>query len=123
MHSAVLRITSVPPGEAPFWVRQKWVGLSLPLAQQCVHAHPHRTFGVLSRPKNIFVRILAQLFGKLPKESGYIVASRTAIDLLAQTSPEAADWWRANTPFFLKPGQYFLFQEGVGQVFPTDLSN
>jgi len=23
----MVRITSVPPGEAPLWVREKWVGL------------------------------------------------------------------------------------------------
>src|SRR5437660_9122721 len=38
MPASHLRITSVPPGEAPLWVREKWVGLSLPLAQRKAQA-------------------------------------------------------------------------------------
>src|SRR5712664_1703512 len=32
-HAGHIRIFAVPPGEAPAWVREKWVGLELPLAQ------------------------------------------------------------------------------------------
>jgi hypothetical protein len=32
-HAGHVRILTVPPGEAPGWVREKWVGLELPLAQ------------------------------------------------------------------------------------------
>jgi hypothetical protein len=28
-----VRIIAVPPGEAPLWVREKWVGLTLPLTR------------------------------------------------------------------------------------------
>ena len=28
-----IRIIAAPPGEAPLWVRQKWVGLDLPVAR------------------------------------------------------------------------------------------
>jgi hypothetical protein len=29
----MIRIIAVPPGEAPLWVREKWVGLDLPVAR------------------------------------------------------------------------------------------
>lgn len=113
-------ITAVPPGEAPEWVRQKWVGLSLPLAQECEHAHEHETSGVLSRPRNLLSRLLARLFGRLSRENGYIVESCSAIEILAQRCPEAAKWWRENTPDLMEPGQYFLFHESSGHVQSLD---
>jgi hypothetical protein len=30
---ATIRITSIPPGEAPVGIREAWVGLELPLKQ------------------------------------------------------------------------------------------
>jgi hypothetical protein len=32
-----VRIVAVPPGEAPLWVRQKWVGLDLPVVRYAAH--------------------------------------------------------------------------------------
>ena len=29
-----LLVTATPPGEAPLWVREKWVGIELPLMQR-----------------------------------------------------------------------------------------
>src|SRR5580704_4538322 len=43
-----LRIIAVPPGEAPLWVREKWVGLELPVAQR--QSRKFLTSGVLSAP-------------------------------------------------------------------------
>ena len=119
MTTATLKISSTPPGEAPAWVREQWVGLSLPLAQSCAHAHTHATFGVLSRPRGRVGRLLARVLGKTTRKTGYVVESLSAINVLAQSSPEAAAWWRSNAPSLLQPGQYFVFQKGVGQVFPA----
>ncbi len=47
----VVRIVAVPPGEAPFWVRQKWVGLELPVVRYSAH-RKFLTFGVLSTPRS-----------------------------------------------------------------------
>ena len=44
-------VTAVPAGEAPQWVREKWVGVELPLALRS--AHDFRTFGVLSGPRSL----------------------------------------------------------------------
>lgn len=120
MAAAVLKITTIPPGEAPAWVRECWVGLSLPLVQQCTHAHTHHTFGVLSRPKTRAGQLFARFLGGSRRETGYIVDPLAAISILAQSSPEAADWWRSNAAFLLQPGQYLLFHEGVGHVVAAD---
>lgn len=119
---AELKITSIPPGEAPDWVRQHWVGLALPLPGGREAPVTLPTFGVLSTPKTRIGQYLARFFGGARTETGYLVESLPAFDLLAQSSREAADWWRAHTPELAQPGQYLLFQVGVGHVQPSDAS-
>lgn len=113
--TAHLRITTVPPGEA-LWVRERWVGLSLPLAPS--NAKPRRllTSGVLSGPDRFLSRIAALLAGRLKRESGYAVEARIAVEVLARHSPEAAAWWCANAPHRLRPGRYFVFDAASGHV-------
>jgi hypothetical protein len=113
---AYLKITSVPPGEAPAWVREKWVGLSLPLADEEGAAHTFETFGVLSYPKSRIGYYWGRLWGKNKKETGYIVYCARAIEVLNQSSPGAATWWRSNAPWVDQPGTTFMFKEGVGHV-------
>lgn len=111
-----LLVTSVPPGEAPEWVRQKWVGLSLPLAQRDATPKVFPTAGVLSGPRNVLTCLFAWLTGKLVRESGYMVESLAAIQVLEATHPEAAAWWKQNTPHLIRAHRYFVFQQGVGHV-------
>ena len=113
---AYLHITTVPPGEAPLWVREKWVGLTLPLAQQSPAPTPLLTSGVLSGPRNPLTGIIALLTGKYQKQSGYAVKSTVAVEILSAHSPEAADWWKENASHLLKPNHHLIFQEGVGHV-------
>lgn len=112
----LLHITSVPPGEAPEWVRSKWVGLSLPLAQKDASARKFQTAGILSGPRNLLSCLFAWITGKFVGEVGYLVESREAILILESAHPEAGAWWRANTPHLLHPRRYFIFQQGVGHV-------
>src|SRR5262245_2514264 len=107
--AARLRIVGVPPGEAPLWVREKWVGLHLPLLQRRSEAVSYRTFGVLSGPKTLFTALVALVTGKLGRESGYAVSVQAAIEVLAKHSPEAAAWWRKNTPHMIRPTRFFVF--------------
>ena len=113
---AYLKITSTPPGEAPDWVREKWVGLSLPLADEEEAAHTFETFGVLSYPKSRIGYYWGRLRGTVRKETGYIVYSAAAIEVLDQSSPDAATWWRSNVPWVELQGATFVFQEGCGHV-------
>src|SRR5580698_1418153 len=98
-----IRITKTPPGEAPEAIRSAWVGLLLPLAVSGPRTVP--AVGVLSRPKTFFGWLLARLFGRIKLKRGYLVESHRAIELLAAQKPEAAKWWRENTPRYLQPGR------------------
>ena len=103
-----VRIVQPPIGEAPIWVRQAWVGLELPLAG---NANEFFSFGVLSGPKSWISMIWGLLCGRGQRITGYPVHAGAAVDLLARTNPDAADWWRDNAPYMLRPGRTFLFNE------------
>jgi hypothetical protein len=110
-----LHITSAPTGEAPEWVREKWVGLSLPVAGAGVY----RTSGVLTGPHGALSRLVARYTGKLRQESGYRVNALAAIQVLEAAHPDAAAWWRQNAPHLLRPHRCFVFRAGVGEVAPV----
>jgi hypothetical protein len=110
-----IRIIAIPPGEAPQWVREQWVGLELPLAQQSRRARSRSVFGVLSGPRGLLARLLAILTGRASRESGYAVRVSDAVAVLESKSPEAAAWWRTNVPM-TSPFRCFLFSESVCQV-------
>ena len=115
-----LVVTSVPAGEAPLWVREKWVGLALQVTQRKSAPHTYLTSGVLSGPKTILALCGALLGGKLQRRTGFRVEARVAIAVLAKASPEAAAWWRENTPHEFRPGRYFVFEQGVGHISEDD---
>ena len=106
-----VRIVAVPPGEAPLWVRQKWVGLDLPVMRYAAH-RKLLAFGVLSRPRSwaAVVRGQAELI------AGYAVEAAPAVGILARVSPEAAAWWRENTPHLIAPQRYLVFHEEVCRI-------
>jgi hypothetical protein len=113
--SRYIRIVAIPPGEAPLWVREKWVGLELPLADAGSVVQVF-TSGVLSGPRNRFLAIIWGLFGRLKVQAGYPVYVREALSILKQTTPEAEKWWRENVPRLQKPKRKFLFASAVCQV-------
>ena len=65
--------------------------------------------GVLSGPKNRLGALLAIVLRRTQRVKGYMVESKTALDLLAARSPEAAELWRHNAPHFFEPGRAFVF--------------
>jgi hypothetical protein len=97
---AVVRIVAPPPGEAPFEVRQAWVGLELPLIPGQVEAQ--RLTG-------------QQVLSGQPVEApaGYAVDGATAVAALESVRPEAARWWRENAPDVLARGYQLVFPAGV----------
>ena len=105
-----VRIVQPPTGEAPFWVRQAWVGMELPIVR---NAPPTLSlvFGVISGPKSFIGNILGLLCGKTKRMTGYPVYAVSAVDLLAISNPDAVIWWRENTPHLLRPSRVFLFNE------------
>jgi hypothetical protein len=110
-----VRIVAVPPGEAPESVRKAWVGLELPIISggtsgpREVKAH-----GVLSGPKNVAETVARALNGEVSHtERGFVVDAATAVDILAQKSPDAARWWEENVPHSLQRGRKFVFAAHV----------
>ena len=116
MTQLYLQVTSVPPGEAPLWVREKWVGLSLPMAQASADPVRRGGFGVISGPKTLHARLIAIVTRKFDMHDGYIVLAADAMAVLERTEPEAAAWWRENASHMLRPGMKFLFERGCGHV-------
>jgi len=104
---ASIRITSVPPGEAPVNVREAWVGLKLPLQ----HETPRRYLGsgVLSGPRSTFQTLVHLFTFRLKVQTGFVVPSLIAIEILERTQPNAARWWRENASHTARPKRYFLF--------------
>ena len=108
-----VRIISTPPGEAPEEVRKAWVGLVLPLAVS--GAQTRQTTGVLTRPKTFLGLLLALLFGRTERQTGYIVDAHRAVEILEKHAPYAAKWWRENAAPAIMPGKRFLFAAQVCQ--------
>jgi hypothetical protein len=110
-------IVSVPPGEAPLWVREKWVGLELPLR----YSVPKTCFtlGVLSTPSTWLGQLWALLRGRAERVSGYVVEGSGAVGILERASPEAAAWWHKNAPQHAAPRRFLVFHESVCRVVDT----
>jgi hypothetical protein len=111
-----VRIIAVPLGEAPLWVREKWVGLELPLAQKSATAQSCSSAGVLSGPKGFLSALAGYFTRRYEQESGFIVSAIPALHVLESASPEAAKWWYSNTPHLCKPWRKFLFHTNVCEV-------
>jgi len=111
-----VRIIGVPPGEAPDWVREQWVGLELPLAQASPTASSVLSSGVLSGPRSFFAANKALILGQYQRRQGFKVNVIEALTVLESASPEAANWWRANAPHLMKPSRFFVFSEEVCAV-------
>jgi hypothetical protein len=114
----MVRIIAVPPGEAPLWVREKWVGLELPLVPRYPREVRAPTLGVISGPTGIFGSLVAWLTGRTVREAGFLVRVTDAIAVLELKHPEAAAWWRANTPGLVRKNKTFLFHSIACQPLP-----
>jgi hypothetical protein len=110
---SLVRIVAAPPGEAPLWVREQWVGLELPLAANTAKPQRYVTSGVLSGPLSFWQLILWQFIGRLKPASGYPVDVAAALSVLETKSPEAARWWHENVPDLRTRKRRFLFRAEV----------
>lgn len=89
-----IKIISIPPGEAPFKIREQWVGVEIPLITPIdpnVGPMPRRGMQVGVKggppdPQNI---------------GGYEVSGAIAIDCLREIAPDAASWWEECVPSVL----------------------
>lgn len=82
---ASIKIIAVPPGQAPEWVREAWIGLTIPLSST-ITADGLQTGIFRGKPENV---------------GGYMVSGQAAVDVLKSNNAEAADWWFENAPLAL----------------------
>lgn len=108
-----IRIIAVPDGEAPAWVRQKWVGLELPTFEHAEGPLTVTGYGVVTGPPPTSLEQFdAGYRGRLQIVSGFCVKTSEAIAILQHVSPEAATWWRENiagAPVF---NDFLIFDKG-----------
>lgn len=64
----------------------------------------------MSGPNHWLSQIWAVLRGNAIKVTGYSVNAKVAVDHLADYHPEAAAWWREQTPKLLDGKRYFVFE-------------
>jgi hypothetical protein len=114
---ASVRIIAIPPGEAPIWVREKWVGLELPLLRW-PSARRFVGFGAVSGPRTYLTQIWALLRGRSQRIYGFAVDASRAVEILSRTSPEAAAWWQENAAEFILPSRGLIFHADVCEIVP-----
>lgn len=104
---ASIRIKSTPAGEAPASIRDAWVGLELPLLRD----KPLRYLGsgVLTGPRTFLQTLVHLVTLRLSVQTGFVVPSLAAIEILEKSDPVAASWWRENAPHTVRRGRHFLF--------------
>lgn len=93
-----VRITAVPPGEAPEWVRRAWVGVELPTLNR--EPKPLPAWQVSTRRS-------------AGSPSGFAVSGAAAVKAVAAVNPDAGEWWRANAAEVLRPGYQLVFPAEV----------
>jgi hypothetical protein len=107
--SQAIRIVRAPSGEAPLWVREAWIGVTLP-----TRARGRWTgFGVLTGPGSLLGQLWARLRGRAQRIDGFSVDAWQAVERLAAHNPEAAAWWRREAAAFVRPGSVFVFDHGA----------
>lgn len=112
-------VIAPPSGSHPLWVRERWVGLVLPLAQRDSRERSYPVFQVLDGPHKFWASLWKVLRRKVEWESGYLVDCNEAVQILEDAHPEAAAWWRENAPHMLRPGQKFIFGSASAFVMET----
>ena len=81
------------------------------------------TCGVLSGPRTVLGQWWARLTGKVVRMTGYVVFSARAIERLESVRPDAAAWWRENTPRFCGPDETFIFDAPACEPSPEPIAN
>jgi len=114
-NSTKIRIVGIPKGEPPLWVRETWVGLELPLAGGSA-AGTFYGFGAVTGPRSWLGHVWGLLLGRAERIMGYAVYADRAVGILAESSPEAAAWWRENASELLAPGRCLVFHADECEV-------
>ena len=101
---AKVKIISIPPGQAPEWVRAQWVGIELPTDDTTQQGFQCGALG-----------------GSAQNRGGYKVETQLAINALKEKGGEAgsaAQWWEDNG--LARLGTHLVFSREVCELLPTD---
>lgn len=102
-----IRIIATPPGQAPKWVREEWVGLEVNVEENAPEPGEGIQLGVKAgKPENL---------------GGYPVRTSDAISALRKKSPQAAEWWEINLPLGFIPR--FVFDREACEIIPETPAN
>ena len=96
-----IRITKVPRGEAPLWVRQCWVGLELPCED--IGSEDQDTLSVVTREQISDLRPFT-----------WAVSQQRALWILYGRHYQAAAWWYKHG--YPKAGRVFSFAEDEAEL-------
>ena len=99
--SGTIRITKVPRGEAPLWVREAWVGLELPCVETGTESQD--TLSVVTREQVSALR---------PRT--WAVSQQQALWILYGRHYQAAAWWYKHG--YPKACQVFSFAEDEAEL-------
>ncbi len=96
-----IKIVRAPPGQAPDWVRDAWIGVEIP------------TIKTASRTPGILIGVNG---GRPDSRSvgGYEVKLGEAIKVLSMKSPEAAEYWENMFPD--QPDRVLVFAKDVCEM-------
>jgi hypothetical protein len=97
MPKAMMRIISRPPGDAPPEIRDKWIGLALPVVD-----HYSGPTG------SVITRRLANNGG------GFVVKWEDAMAILGQKHPDARAWWESHVP----DSPVLVFRKSCAEIIP-----
>lgn len=118
-----VRVESIPPGDAPPHIREAWLGQVLPLADTA-SAQPVicTSRSVLADRSGLWHRVTRLLKRELEEQPipAYIVNARKAVDILQQSHPAAAQWWRTHTPHMLRDDRLFSFPASCCRELPDE---
>lgn len=95
-----VKVTRVPRGDAPEWVRQAWVGLELPC---------HPIMGPCTSSDVVSGK-------EVPVRTGVCVPHDKALAILKTANQKAFEWWKDQGYPEEAPGENFLFCEDEVQI-------
>jgi hypothetical protein len=78
-----IEIIARPPGQAPEWVRDAWIGIKLPVSEE-------------QPGLDATLRGVVDLENTSENANGYAVDGFEAFDLLKKHNSDAALWWQEN---------------------------
>ncbi len=103
-----VEVVSLPYVDPPLWVAKAWVGLQLPVASG---VQEFETRMLTKAPNTKWRWYMAKLLRRTATVRGYLVNVKHAVDILSETNPEAARWWRENQPGLMDGKSCIVFRE------------